>query len=203
MKENVLVTGAAGFIGSHLIRELEKYNYNIVALDDLSGGYRINITDNCEFIEGSITDESLMSEIFEKYKFKYVYHLAAYAAEGLSHFIRKFNYENNLIGSINLINESVKHNVECFVFTSSIAVYGANQVPMTEEMTPLPEDPYGISDIIEFLLGCVFLVFLAVSVLLSIILFFKGNVQSKKSAAFLVLFCVVLFASYIPLHQLA
>ncbi len=71
------------------------------------------------------------------------------------------------------------------------------------DMYKAPEDPYGISDIIEFLLGCVFLVFLAVSVLLSIILFFRGNVQSKKSAAFLVLFCVVLFASYIPLHQLA
>jgi UDP-glucose 4-epimerase len=74
-----------------------------------------------------------------------VYHLAAYAAEGLSHFIRRYNYQNNLVGSINLINLSVLHEIKCFVFTSSIAVYGANQVPMTEDLTPQPEDPYGIS----------------------------------------------------------
>jgi UDP-glucose 4-epimerase len=74
-----------------------------------------------------------------------VYHLAAYAAEGLSHFIRRYNYQTNLIASINLINEAVKKEVACFVFTSSIAVYGAGQLPMTEEMVPIPEDPYGIS----------------------------------------------------------
>ena len=56
--------------------------------------------------------------------FDYVYHLAAYAAEGLSHFIRRFNYTNNVIGSVNLINAAVNHDVKCFVFTSSIAVYG-------------------------------------------------------------------------------
>jgi UDP-glucose 4-epimerase len=74
-----------------------------------------------------------------------VYHLAAYAAEGLSHFIRRFNYTNNLIGSANLINESVRHRVQCFVFTSSIAVYGANQLPMHEDLIPQPEDPYGVA----------------------------------------------------------
>jgi UDP-glucose 4-epimerase len=74
-----------------------------------------------------------------------VYHLAAYAAEGLSHFIRRFNYENNLIGSINLINASVRHEVKCFVFTSSIAVYGALEPPMREDMRPVPEDPYGVA----------------------------------------------------------
>ncbi|TXI68766.1 MAG: NAD-dependent epimerase/dehydratase family protein, partial [Cyclobacteriaceae bacterium] len=79
------------------------------------------------------------------YKFDYVYHLAAYAAEGLSHFIRQFNYNTNLVGSVNLINEAVKHDCKCFVFTSSIAVYGPGQLPMTEEMTPVPEDPYGVS----------------------------------------------------------
>jgi UDP-glucose 4-epimerase len=144
--KNVLVTGAAGFIGSHLIREL-KYNlgFNVMALDDLSGGYVENIPDDIKFIKGSINDTQLLSNLFNEYEFKYVYHLAAYAAEGLSHFIRRFNYTNNLIGSINLINESVKHNVECFVFTSSIAVYGAGQVPMKEDMVPQPEDPYGIA----------------------------------------------------------
>jgi len=74
-----------------------------------------------------------------------VYHLAAYAAEGLSHLIKRFNYNNNLLGSVNLINASVNQNVKCFVFTSSIAVYGAGQAPMTEDIIPVPEDSYGIA----------------------------------------------------------
>ena len=146
MMKTVLITGAAGFIGSHLVRELIKNDrFKVVALDDLSGGFRENIPEQVEFIEGSITDEGLLKELFGKYRFNYVYHLAAYAAEGLSHFIRSFNYTNNLIGSALLINESIKVKTECFVFTSSIAVYGAGQVPMREDMTPKPEDPYGVA----------------------------------------------------------
>lgn len=146
MKEYVLVTGAAGFIGAHLTNELISSNqFEVIALDDLSGGYRDNLPVDITFVEGSVTDPQLLSEIFEKYKFKFVYHLAAYAAEGLSHFIRRFNYTNNLIGSVNLINECVKHDVKCMVFTSSIAVYGQGQVPMTESMVPQPEDPYGVA----------------------------------------------------------
>src|SRR5690606_24729495 len=68
-----------------------------------------------------------------------------YAAEGLSHFIRRFNYTNNLIGSVNLINEAIKHDIKCFVFTSSIAVYVVAEPPMVETMVPQPEDPYGVS----------------------------------------------------------
>ena len=86
-----------------------------------------------------------MDRVFREHRVRRVYHLAAYAAEGLSHFIRRFNYQNNLIGSVNLINASVNHDVECFVFTSSIAVYGPNQVPMHEELVPAPEDPYGVA----------------------------------------------------------
>jgi UDP-glucose 4-epimerase len=74
-----------------------------------------------------------------------VFHLAAYAAEGLSHFIRRFNYENNVVGSVTLINEAVRHEVKCFVFTSSIAVYGSAPPPMREDMSTEPEDPYGIA----------------------------------------------------------
>ena len=98
-----------------------------------------------EFIEGSILEHSLLQELFEKNHFEYVFHLAAYAAEGLSHFIKRFNYANNVIGSVNLINESINHNIKCFVFTSSIAVYGSNQPPMREDMVPSPEDSYGIA----------------------------------------------------------
>jgi len=142
---NVLVTGGAGFIGSHVAQELLKSNYNVVVLDDLSGGFKRNIPNSATFIQGSILDEDLIDSLFEKHQFKFVFHLAAYAAEGLSHFIRKFNYTNNVIGSINLINAAIKYNVERFVFTSSIAVYGSGQVPFTEETSPKPEDPYGIA----------------------------------------------------------
>jgi UDP-glucose 4-epimerase len=98
------------------------------------------------FVEGSINDVDLVNNLFEECQFDYVYHLAAYAAEGLSHFIKRFNYNNNLIGSINLINAAINTSVKCFVFTSSIAVYGASPtLPMTEETIPHPEDPYGIA----------------------------------------------------------
>ena len=140
-----LVTGGAGFIGSHLAKELLSMKHEVIILDDLSGGYTENIPVGAIFIKGCITDYDLLSELFQKHQFDYVFHLAAYAAEGLSHFIRRFNYNNNLIGSVNLINLAVLHKIKCFVFTSSIAVYGTGQVPLKEETTPLPEDPYGIS----------------------------------------------------------
>lgn len=140
-----LVTGAAGFIGSHVARHLLDLGIQVVALDNLSGGYRENVPVGARFILMSVTDYEGLRALFAAERFDYVYHLAAYAAEGLSHFIRRYNYETNLIGSVNLINLSVLHGVKCFVFTSSIAVYGANQLPMTEDLIPQPEDPYGIS----------------------------------------------------------
>ena len=140
-----LVTGGAGFIGAHVTNELIELGHKVIVLDDLSGGYKENVNSKAIFIQGSVTDHKLLEQIFNQYNFDFVYHLAAYAAEGLSHFIRRFNYTNNLIGSVNLINESEKHRIKCFVFTSSIAVYGAGQLPMTEDLTPMPEDPYGIA----------------------------------------------------------
>lgn len=140
-----LITGGAGFIGSHVARHCLELGHEIVVLDDLSGGYLDQVPKQATFVQGSVADHELVKRIFTDHRFDYVYHLAAYAAEGLSHFIRRFNYTNNLLGSVNLINEAVKHEVSCFVFTSSIAVYGANQLPMTEELTPQPEDPYGIA----------------------------------------------------------
>ena len=140
-----LVTGGAGFIGSHVAKHCLALGHEVIVLDDLSGGFEDHIPADALFIKGSITDNKLVKALFEEYQFDYVYHLAAYAAEGLSHFIRRYNYETNLIGSINLINASVRQKVKCFVFTSSIAVYGAGQLPMRESMLPQPEDPYGVS----------------------------------------------------------
>jgi UDP-glucose 4-epimerase len=145
MEETVLVTGGAGFIGSHVSQELINLGYKVVILDDLSGGFKDNVPDGAELVVASILDYAKITELFQKHQFSYVFHLAAYAAEGLSHFIKRFNYNNNLIGSINLINAAVNFNVKCFVFTSSIAVYGKGQLPMVEEMMPMPEDSYGIA----------------------------------------------------------
>ncbi len=140
-----LVTGGAGFIGSHVAAECVRLGHETVVLDDLSGGFRDQSPHGAEFVEGSVTDVALVSALFARYHFDYVYHLAAYAAEGLSHFIRRFNYTTNLVGTVNLINEAVKASTKCFVFTSSIAVYGQGQLPMCEDLTPHPGDPYGIS----------------------------------------------------------
>lgn len=145
MADVSLVTGGAGFVGSHVVEALVKRGEQVVVLDDLSGGFAENVPAGVKLVTGSILDHDLIESIFRADRVRRVYHLAAYAAEGLSHFIRRFNYQNNLIGSVNLVNASVNHDVECFVFTSSIAVYGANQVPMHEELVPMPEDPYGIS----------------------------------------------------------
>jgi UDP-glucose 4-epimerase len=145
MQDTILVTGGAGFLGSHVVDELVAAGRNVLVLDDLSGGAADNVHPDARLIHGSILDDGLVGSIFREHRVRHVYHLAAYAAEGLSHFIRRFNYQNNLIGSVNLINASVNHDVECFVFTSSIAVYGANQLPMREDTVPRPEDPYGIA----------------------------------------------------------
>ena len=151
LQNSVLITGGAGFLGSHLtlsvLSDIRYSGMKIVVLDDLSGGFIENVPGSPDvlFVNGSVTDQVLVEELFEQHSFRYVFHLAAYAAEGLSHFIRRFNYTNNLIGSVNLINASVRHGVDHFVFTSSIAVYGSGQVPMLESTRPEPEDPYGIS----------------------------------------------------------
>lgn len=145
---NVLVTGGAGFIGSHVAENLLHRGYKVTVLDDLSGGFVDNLVGGIQFVKGSINDTDLVNQLFETEGYEYVFHLAAYAAEGLSHFIKRFNYNNNLIGSINLINAAINHEVKCFVFTSSIAVYGTSPVlPMTEETIAHPEDSYGIAKI--------------------------------------------------------
>jgi UDP-glucose 4-epimerase len=140
-----LVTGGAGFIGSHVVSSLLKQGIATTVLDDLSGGFKDNVPDGARFVEGSVLDSELVENLCAQNGFDYVFHLAAYAAEGLSHFIREFNYANNVVGSMTVINACVRHKVKCLVFTSSIAVYGSNQVPMLEDVVPTPEDPYGIA----------------------------------------------------------
>ena len=144
-KHRVLVTGAAGFMGSHVADACLDMGMDVVATDDLSGGFIENVPAGATWVEGDLRDSDFVSSLFEGEGFDFVYHLGAYAAEGLSHFIRAYNYRTNLEASVNLINCAVLRDVKRFVFTSSIAVYGAGQTPMREDMIPTPEDPYGIS----------------------------------------------------------
>jgi UDP-glucose 4-epimerase len=139
------VTGGAGFIGSHVADALIARGHDVTILDDLSGGFPENVPAAAVLVRGSVADHALVDRLFTERRFDHVYHLAAYAAEGLSHFIKRFNYTNNVIGSVNLLNASINSAVKTFVFTSSIAVYGRTPPPMTEEHGPAPEDSYGIA----------------------------------------------------------
>ena len=141
----VLVTGGAGFIGSHVADALIACGHHVTILDDLSGGFRENVPAAAALVAGSVVDDALVNRLFAEHRFDHVYHLAAYAAEGLSHFIKRFNYTNNVIGSMNLLNAAINTGVQTFVFTSSIAVYGSIPAPMREDDLPAPEDSYGIA----------------------------------------------------------
>jgi len=140
-----LVTGGAGMLGSHVAQHLLTMGHEVVILDDLSGGFRSNIPVDAEFVFDTIFDHVGLDQLFKNRQFDYVFHLAAYAAENLSHFIKRYNYNNNVIGSINLINAAVNHGVKCFVFTSSIAVYGFDRTPLLEDDDLHPQDSYGIA----------------------------------------------------------
>jgi UDP-glucose 4-epimerase len=147
---NVLVSGGAGFIGSHIIEALlncDGYK-DVVAIDNLSGGFECNVPSGAVAYVHPMNDLSnhrQLEELFKQYKFDYVFHFAAYAAEGLSHFIRRFNYQNNLINSVNLINLAIKYDVKCFVYASSAAVYGHSDKYVSEIGPTTPADPYGIA----------------------------------------------------------
>jgi UDP-glucose 4-epimerase len=145
----VLVTGAAGFIGSHVARVCaEELGMTVVGVDDMSGGFDYNLVqhERVTFVRGDLRDAAFVAKLFAEHgPFTHVYHLAAYAAEGLSHFIRGFNYDNNLVASMHVLNAAINGGTRTFVFTSSIAAYGAGQTPMTEATVPQPEDPYGVA----------------------------------------------------------
>jgi UDP-glucose 4-epimerase len=140
----VLITGIAGLLGARLADHLiDTTQCTVVGIDNLSGGYLHHVNPKAIFYQQDIADG--IGTIFNKHKPDYVYHFAAYAAEGLSPFIRKFNYQNNVVVTAEVINQCITHQVKRLVFTSSMAVYGAGQTPFEESMTPQPIDPYGVA----------------------------------------------------------
>ena len=143
----VLITGVAGLLGSRLASWIiENTNYEVIGIDDLSGGYTENIHNKVKFYKFNLNDLESLKGVFEKEKISIVYHFAAYAAEGLSPFIRKYNYDNNLITSTNLITCSIQYNVSRFIFASSMSVYGDKyKPPFSEDMKQAPIDPYAVA----------------------------------------------------------
>ena len=143
----ILITGVAGLIGSRLADYIIENEPDVhrVGIDDLSGGYIENVNPKVELWQMNLINGNI-SECFERHNFDYVYHLAAYAAEGLSPFIRSYNYQNNLVATSRIINECIVHDVKRLIFTSTMAVYGhGNGEIFDETQVPCPVDPYGIA----------------------------------------------------------
>ena len=143
----VLITGVAGLLGSRLADWIieNKPEVEVIGVDDLSGGDVENIHPKVKFWQMNLTEHPI-ENIFESHKIDYVFHFAAYAAEGLSPFIRCYNYDNNLKATARIVNECIKHDVKRLVFTSTLAVYGHGAGGVfNETQVPKPIDPYGVA----------------------------------------------------------
>lgn len=138
----VLITGGAGFIGSWVGTKLVQAGVKVLALDDLSGGYRRNV-DGWPLQHVSLTDAEETDRVVKTFRPDIILHTAAYAAEGLSHWMRRYCYTQNLVGWANLANSAIRHGIPRVVALSSMAVYGSQEPPFEETMIPRPEDPYG------------------------------------------------------------
>ena len=145
----VLITGVAGLLGSRLADWIieNKPEVEVWGFDDLSGGYLENVNPKVNFLNiNLVTDSDYINDVFDDQKFDYVFHFAAYAAEGLSPFIRTYNYDNNLKATAGIVNECIKNNVKRLVFTSTLAVYGHGDGGIFDENQILkPIDPYGVA----------------------------------------------------------
>lgn len=143
--KKILVVGGAGYIGSHMVKSLLLAGHEVVTLDDLSTGYRDAVMGGV-FIQGSLADRSLLSEIFSNNPFDAVMHFASFIQVGESVSEPAKYFRNNLINTLNLLETMVEHDVKCFIFSSTAAIYGEPQyVPIDELHPKAPINPYGAS----------------------------------------------------------
>ena len=148
MKPNqlkILVTGAAGFLGSHLSEKLELMGHKVVGIDNMAGGYEDNIPKNIKFHKVDCCDFEKIKDIMKG--IDVVYHCAATAHEGLSVFSPFEITKNNYLASVSIFSAAVNEKVKRIVFCSSMARYGAQEYPFKETMKPKPVDPYAISKV--------------------------------------------------------
>jgi UDP-glucose 4-epimerase len=142
-KLKILVTGGAGYIGSHIVRDLCNEGHKVVVLDNLSLGMEENVDERAELIVGDILNNEDLGNVLNK-NIDVVFHFAAWKAAGESMIDPVKFSENNITGTLRLIQALVRHNVKCFVFSSSCAIYGAPQyLPLDENHPKNPENYYG------------------------------------------------------------
>lgn len=141
-KPTIFITGVAGFLGSHLADAFLEKGYQVKGCDNLIGGYLDNVSSEVEFYQYDCTDFSKMREIMKNVDI--VYHAAATAYEGLSVFSPHLVTRNIVDASASVISAAIQNHVKRFIFCSSMARYGENKVPFTEDMDLKPQDPYGI-----------------------------------------------------------
>ena len=141
----VLVTGGAGYIGSQVIKQLNKQGYETIAYDNLSYGYRQSVKWG-EFIEGDLAETDKLKKVFTDYKIDIVMHFAAYIAAGESVIKPMKYYQNNVLNTLNLISVMLECKVNKLIFSSTAALYGEPQeIPITENHPLSPINPYGVS----------------------------------------------------------
>ena len=145
VKKKILVTGVAGFLGSHLAERFIKLGHEVIGIDNMIGGYEDNIPNKIKFYNFDCCDLKNIDLIMNK--IDVVYHCAATAHEGLSVFSPIEITKNNYLASITIITSAIKHEVKRIIYCSSMARYGQGKTPFHEEMEPNPIDPYGISKV--------------------------------------------------------
>ena len=141
----IFISGIAGFLGSHLADKMISLNHKVFGCDNLIGGYLDNVPDKAEFHQVDCNDYSTMLKLTKG--IDVVIHCAATAYEGLSVFSPNIVTKNIVGSSISLITAAISNKVKRIVYCSSMARYGVNKVPFTEDMEPRPEDPYGIGKV--------------------------------------------------------
>jgi UDP-glucose 4-epimerase len=144
-KYKVLVTGAAGFLGSHLSEKLANLGHQVIGIDNMIGGYSDNIPKNIDFLKIDCCDFKQIKKIMKGVNI--VYHCAATAHEGLSVFSPYEITKNNYLASVSIFSAAVNENVKRIIFCSSMARYGNQATPFLESMKAKPVDPYAISKV--------------------------------------------------------